>query len=67
MTLIRRSLDSLHRGRLHGQASIEYLVVSAALVAALFMVDVGGRTMAQHLADMVRAFFRNFSFFISLP
>jgi len=50
-----------------GQATIEYLVATAVLVAALFHVEVGGRTMAQHLADAVRAFFRMLTFYLSLP
>lgn len=46
---------------------VEYLVVVTALVAALFIVDFNGRTGAQHLADMVRLFYRNLSYFLSLP
>jgi hypothetical protein len=55
------------RSRQPGQASIEYLVVTAGLVGALFVADFGGRTGAQHLADMIRLFFRNLTYFISLP
>lgn len=46
---------------------VEYLVVTSALVAALFVVDFGGRTGAQHLADLVRLFYRNLTYFLSLP
>lgn len=46
---------------------VEYLVVVAALAAALFVVDFGGRTGAQHLADMARLFYRNLTYFLSLP
>ncbi|MBQ0960306.1 hypothetical protein KAK06_15230 [Ideonella sp. 4Y11] len=50
-----------------GQSMVEYLVVVSALVAALFVIDVDGRTGAQHLADMVRLFYRNLTYFLSLP
>lgn len=50
-----------------GQALIEYAIVGLALTLALFVADFGGRTGAQHLADLVRAFFQNLSFFFSLP
>lgn len=50
-----------------GQSLVEYLVVVSALVAALFVFEVDGRTGAQHLADMVRLFYRNLSYFLSLP
>jgi hypothetical protein len=53
--------------RQSGQASIEYLIIAAGLVGALFVADFGGRTGAQHLADMIRLFFRNLTYFISLP
>lgn len=46
---------------------VEYLVVVSALAAALFIVEVDGRTGAQHLADMVRLFYRNLTYFLSLP
>jgi hypothetical protein len=50
-----------------GQALIEYAIVGLALTLALFVVEFGGRTGAQHLADMIRAFFQNLSLFFSLP
>jgi Flp pilus assembly pilin Flp len=50
-----------------GQAMVEYVLIAAALTAALFVVEFGGRTGAQHLADMIRAFFRNLTYFLSLP
>ncbi|WP_374676082.1 hypothetical protein [Ideonella sp.] len=50
-----------------GQALIEYVIVASVLAAALFTVEFGGRTGAQYLADMIRAFFRSLSYFISLP
>jgi hypothetical protein len=55
------------RSRKQGQASVEYLIVAAALVGAMFVADFGGRTGAQHLADMIRLFFRNLTYFLSLP
>jgi hypothetical protein len=60
--------SSMQARRWHsGQALIEYAIVGVALTLALFVADFGGRTGAQHLADMVRAFFLNLSFFFSLP
>ncbi|MBQ0945565.1 hypothetical protein KAK07_19655 [Ideonella sp. 4Y16] len=56
----------VHRGD-GGQSMVEYLVVVSALAAALFIVEVDGRTGAQHLADMVRLFYRNLTYFLSLP
>ena len=53
--------------RQHGQAMVEYAVVAAAMVVALFVVDFDGRTGAQFLADSIRAFFRGLTHFISLP
>lgn len=50
-----------------GQAAIEYLVVAAGLVAALFVVEFGGRTGAQFLADAIRLFFQNLTYYLSLP
>ncbi len=51
-----------------GQALVEYAMVAAALAAALFYLDFGGgKTGAQYLTDMIRAFFRNLTYFISLP
>ncbi len=60
-----RKLVDLRRSR--GQATVEYLVVSAGIVAALFFIDVGGKSLAATLADGVRDFFRNLTYFISLP
>jgi hypothetical protein len=60
-----RSLGS--RSRCHGQATIEYIVAASVLVSALFYFDVGGRTLAQQIADAVRAFFRMLTFYLSLP
>lgn len=53
--------------RQSGQAMLEYSVIAAVLVAALFVAEYNGRTGAQHLADMVRLFFRSLTLFISLP
>lgn len=50
-----------------GQAAIEYLVAAAGLVLALFVVEVNGRTGAQYLAEAVRAFFQNLTYYLSLP
>lgn len=45
----------------------EYALVAAALTGALFVADFGGRTGAQLLADAIKAFYRNLTYFISLP
>lgn len=55
------------RLRQRGQAMLEYAVAASALAMALFVAEFQGRTAAQHLADAVRAFFRNLSYFITLP
>lgn len=62
-------MPSMNRSRREqsGQALMEYAIVGLALTLALFVADFGGRTGAQHLVDMVRAFFLNLSFFFSLP
>ena len=55
------------RDRVTGQAMVEYLVVAAGLVAALFFVEIDGRNGAQLLAELIRQFFRNLTYFLSLP
>jgi len=57
------------RSAQQGQAMIEYVLVAAILVLALFTTDslFDGKTGAQYLADMVRAFFRSLTYFLSLP
>lgn len=50
-----------------GQALIEYAVVGAALIGAMFVLEFDGRTAAQFLADAVRAFFQNMTYYLSLP
>jgi hypothetical protein len=56
------------RAHQRGQSMVEYAVVTGALVAALFVVEVaGGKTAGQLLADAVREFFRALTFFLSLP
>jgi hypothetical protein len=59
-----------HRGALRlqrGQATLEYALVAAGLVAALFVVEWKGQTAAQYLAQAVRVFFDNLTYFLSLP
>ena len=53
--------------RQRGQAAIEYLVVAAGLILALFVVEFGGRTCAQYPAEAIRLFFQNLTYFLSLP
>jgi hypothetical protein len=55
------------RAAMRGQAMVEYIVIASVLAAAMFSFEFGGRTAAQYLADMIRAFFRNLTYFLSLP
>jgi len=55
------------RRRQRGQATLEYAMVSAVLAAALFVAEWDGRTIGQYLADAVRLFFQNLTYFLSLP
>jgi len=58
------------KGRRHmrGQALTEYLVVGAILVSVFFVIPTeDGRTLSQLVSDMVRLFYRNLTYFISLP
>jgi Flp pilus assembly pilin Flp len=50
-----------------GQAMVEYAVIGMVLAAALFFFEFNGKTGAQYLTDMIRGFFRNLTYFISLP
>lgn len=59
--------SSIRRSLQKGQAMIEYAIVAGALAAALFVADFNGRTGAQFLADAIKAFYRNLTYFISLP
>jgi hypothetical protein len=46
---------------------VEYIVIASVLAAAMFSFEFGAKTAAQYLAEMIRAFFRNLTYFISLP
>lgn len=50
-----------------GQSTLEYALVAAALAFALFVIEIDGRTIAQYLADAVRAVFASLSHYLSLP
>ncbi len=52
---------------IRGQATIEYAIAGSVLAMALFVVEFDGKTAAQYLAEAVRAFYKNLSYFISLP
>jgi hypothetical protein len=68
MSLPARPLQRrTRRAAQRGQALVEYIVVASVLATALFTFEFGGKTGAQYLADMIRAFFRSLSYFISLP
>ena len=65
-----QNLDAMKQFRAQrGQGMVEYTVITAALVAALFTPNAlfNGQTGAAYLAEQVKAFYRNFSHFISLP
>jgi hypothetical protein len=51
----------------HGQAMTEFLVIAAAMVIVFFVVELNGRTLSQYCADVIRLFYRNLTYFISLP
>lgn len=53
--------------RQRGQATLEYAIAASAMVMGLFVVEFSGKTAAQYLAEAVRVFFKNLSYFISLP
>jgi hypothetical protein len=55
------------RAATRGQAMVEYIVIASVLAAAMFSFEFGGKTAAQYLAEMIRAFFRNLTYFLSLP
>ncbi|MGM9516117.1 hypothetical protein ACS5PK_17845 [Roseateles sp. DB2] len=53
--------------RQRGQATLEYAIAGSALVMALFVIEFDGKTAAQFLAEAVRVFYKNLSYFLSLP
>lgn len=59
----RRGLYASQRG----QAMLEYALIGAVLASALFVLEFDGKTGAQYLTEMIRAFFRNLTYYISLP
>jgi hypothetical protein len=50
-----------------GQSMVEYAIVGGVLVSALFVADYDGQTIAEFLVNMIRLFFRNMTYFVSLP
>lgn len=58
---------SVLRRHQRGQSMVEYAIVGGVLVAALFVADFNGQTIAEFLASEIRIFFRNFTYFVSLP
>lgn len=63
MVMIRSALRRHQRG----QSMVEYAIVGGVLVAALFVADYNGQTIAEFLASVIRMFFRNLSYYVSLP
>lgn len=61
------SVRLVARRRASGQAMVEYLVVGTLLAAAMFYAEFDGKTAAQYLVDMIKAFFQNLTYYISLP
>ena len=55
------------RRRQRGQSMVEYAIVGGVLVAALFVADYNGQTIAEFLASVIRMFFRNLTYYVSLP
>jgi len=64
MVIISRAVLRRHQ---RGQSMVEYAIVGGVLVAALFVADYNGQTIAEFLASEIRIFFRNFTYFVSLP
>ena len=62
-----RHLSPARRAAMRGQAMVEYIVIASVLAAAMFSFEFGGKTAAQYLTEMIRAFFRNLTYFLSLP
>jgi Flp pilus assembly pilin Flp len=56
----RTAIRSLHRQR--GQSMVEYVVIAAALAAALFTSGAGSA-----LCQAIKTFYANLTLFISLP
>jgi hypothetical protein len=60
-------MSSLRGRRIQGgQVATEYLVVVAAVAAAMLVPVSGGQSAAQLLATAMRDFFLNFSFMVSV-
>lgn len=59
----------MSRHKQSGQGMVEYAAIALVLIAALFTpADIfHGQTGAAFMADMIKAFFRNLTHFISLP
>jgi hypothetical protein len=64
MVTIARCVLRRHQ---RGQSMVEYAIVGGVLVGALFVADYNGQTIAEFLAAEIRIFFRNFTYFVSLP
>jgi Flp pilus assembly protein TadG len=64
---MKRGIRSFEQS--HGQAMVEYVIVALVLIGALFTPAsmFNGETGAQFLADMIKAFFKDLTFFLSLP
>jgi hypothetical protein len=63
----RRPRGGISWGAQRGQSMLEYIVIGAVLMGAMFFIDVDGQTVAQRLADVIRLFYANLTFFLSLP
>lgn len=50
-----------------GQSLVEYALIGGMLALALFVPEFSGKTGAQHLSEMIQAFFKNLTLFFSLP
>ncbi len=62
-----KATGSLRRGQL-GQSMVEYVIIAAALVAALLLPFPGSQeSVCQLLCDSIRNFYSSLTLFISLP
>ena len=66
----RRTSAAGRRGRAErGSASVEYCVVTAAVLVALFLpvTEAGGQSAVEYVLDALRAFQRHTTYLLSLP
>ncbi len=68
MFLLRQARSTAGRQRSAGQAMVEYLIVTSLIAAAMFIPNAltDNMSVADYLARAVRAYFRGYSFLMSV-